>query len=473
MSDTEDEIPKKINKKPPSKMTDEELKRYNCEKSKRYRERLAEKNSKLNIDRTKIQIKCAGPCKQIKFLTEFKRDKYGPNGGFDTECKDCVKGAIIKRKEKFKDIDPETTTKKCKGPCEKTMFLVDFNKHPGGDFCYNDICKECRKLERREKINTDPLTEGKKFCPGCEETYDVSKFSISKYSQKDGLQTYCKICHTKKVNESRSNLESYITSIVNYSKTRCSKQAKINRKILFDITKNDVLKLYDLQDGLCALTYQKMTHNAVNDRTLESTHIMNPLNISIDRIDSSKGYTVDNIRLVAADVNRIRLDINDTNLQVICRDIVRHTNYLTIQKKSLNYGFLPEKYTKKILPGLEKFIHTKILESRGNAKKRKISFDIDEDDVLDKFIEQNGKCNLSGQILTFSREDHTIDTNLSIDRIDSNKDYTLDNIQLVCGIINRMKSDFSNEKFIMYCNEINYGIQLNFLKMITSKRAKN
>lgn len=43
---------------------------------------------------------------------------------------------------------------------------------------------------------------------------------------------------------------------------------------------------------------------------------------------------------------------------------------------------------------------------------------------------------------------HIYDFNASLDRIDSSKDYTTDNTQLVCWIVNRMKSDFSMELFI-------------------------
>jgi hypothetical protein len=42
-------------------------------------------------------------------------------------------------------------------------------------------------------------------------------------------------------------------------------------------------------------------------------------------------------------------------------------------------------------------------------------------------------------------------TNISIDRIDSNKGYTKDNIQLVCAYVNIMKSDKSIEELKYFC----------------------
>ena len=44
--------------------------------------------------------------------------------------------------------------------------------------------------------------------------------------------------------------------------------------------------------------------------------------------------------------------------------------------------------------------------------------------------------------------------NISVDRIDSNKDYSKDNIQLVGAIINRIKSDLSNDEFTEICNMV-------------------
>ena len=44
--------------------------------------------------------------------------------------------------------------------------------------------------------------------------------------------------------------------------------------------------------------------------------------------------------------------------------------------------------------------------------------------------------------------------NISIDRIDSSKGYIKGNIQLVCGIVNVMKSDSSEDEFLQLCKKI-------------------
>lgn len=67
------------------------------------------------------------------------------------------------------------------------------------------------------------------------------------------------------------------------------------------------------------------------------------------------------------------------------------------------------------------------------------------------YIKQNKKCALSGEDLYFGRIRYRTETNASIDRIDSRKDYTIDNIQLVTKNINIMKQTMTQEEFIKNC----------------------
>lgn len=49
---------------------------------------------------------------------------------------------------------------------------------------------------------------------------------------------------------------------------------------------------------------------------------------------------------------------------------------------------------------------------------------------------------------------HMIQPNVSVDRIDSKKGYTRDNVQLVCMAINQMKSDLDNNTFYNLCKAV-------------------
>lgn len=64
--------------------------------------------------------------------------------------------------------------------------------------------------------------------------------------------------------------------------------------------------------------------------------------------------------------------------------------------------------------------------------------------LIKMFEEQNGKCKLSNVKLSLNTNSNNI---VSIDRIDSNKGYTIDNIQLVSKIVNQAKNNLSMEDF--------------------------
>ena len=69
--------------------------------------------------------------------------------------------------------------------------------------------------------------------------------------------------------------------------------------------------------------------------------------------------------------------------------------------------------------------------------------------IKDAWEKQEGRCAYTKLPLT--SEAHQLST-VSLDRIDSSKDYVEGNIQLVCVPINRMKLDYSEQQFINLCS---------------------
>lgn len=80
-----------------------------------------------------------------------------------------------------------------------------------------------------------------------------------------------------------------------------------------------------------------------------------------------------------------------------------------------------------------------------NAKRRNKHFDLTIEYVYDLFLSQGKKCNLSGVEISFK------DKTASLDRIDNEKGYIMDNVQWVHKDINRMKQKFSLDCFITWC----------------------
>jgi len=73
-------------------------------------------------------------------------------------------------------------------------------------------------------------------------------------------------------------------------------------------------------------------------------------------------------------------------------------------------------------------------------------------DVYDLWIKQDKKCALSGLEIDFIKRKNGISA--SIDRIDSDQEYNIENIQLVHKDVNLMKNHFSQEYFFNICEKI-------------------
>jgi len=67
---------------------------------------------------------------------------------------------------------------------------------------------------------------------------------------------------------------------------------------------------------------------------------------------------------------------------------------------------------------------------------------------------QKGLCALTGLKMEHSINKGKLFNNISIDRINSFNGYTENNVQLVCSVVNRMKSNLSLEQFYNVCKLI-------------------
>lgn len=89
-------------------------------------------------------------------------------------------------------------------------------------------------------------------------------------------------------------------------------------------------------------------------------------------------------------------------------------------------------------------------------KKRGMGLYISKEEALRVLVKQNNLCAISGMPIWFasSYEKDKRGTSASLDRIDSNKPYLLENVQWVDKRINWMKIDFSQDEFIELCIKI-------------------
>ena len=67
---------------------------------------------------------------------------------------------------------------------------------------------------------------------------------------------------------------------------------------------------------------------------------------------------------------------------------------------------------------------------------------------------QNGCCALTGWQMTMELSNGVVQTNCSLDRIDSSIGYVVGNVQLVCRIANVSKTALSTDDFIKLCQAV-------------------
>lgn len=92
-------------------------------------------------------------------------------------------------------------------------------------------------------------------------------------------------------------------------------------------------------------------------------------------------------------------------------------------------------------------INRLLKDANAHAKIKDRECSITLDDLYKLFENQNNHCAISG--IEFIPGDKLYD--YSLDRIDSKIGYVIGNIQLVCTIINRMKTDLPQHEFIQLC----------------------
>lgn len=92
--------------------------------------------------------------------------------------------------------------------------------------------------------------------------------------------------------------------------TRRGKKLKIAEKHVITISAEYLIGLYYKQNGLCAISGMKMTHRYKDLRS-----------ISIDRIDSTKGYIKGNVQLVCQWVNLAKGQHSDHEFKQILAEL--------------------------------------------------------------------------------------------------------------------------------------------------------
>lgn len=219
-------------------------------------------------------------------------------------------------------------TPACCSKCGQQKEISEFyihSKRLDGAIRYRPHCKECKRkgprLEWSRPVHEEIIKTGIQTCKKCKEEKPVSDFYANGCFA-DGIQKYrstCKPCvlansrknhprwYKTKAEKRSSSAKVFISGILNHaSKRKQHLGFNIDREYLFD--------LYEKQSGKCAISGVNMTFAAGNGRVFT--------NISIDRIDSTKGYVRGNVQLVCDVVNIMKQDLPQDDFLDWCRLII-------------------------------------------------------------------------------------------------------------------------------------------------------
>lgn len=177
----------------------------------------------------------------------------------------------------------------------------------------DDICKEC---SNKEIINRE-FNSGLLLCHKCNQYKDVNNFSVngSDSSLRDYRRYICKDCYTNSQRNRDVNLDND-EKLDKCLKARFlgARERALKSSANFNITLDYIKDLWNRQDGICALSGVPMTFLLREGRT--------PTNVSIDKIDRTKGYTIGNIQLVCMACNQIKSDLTEQEMYNFCKKIV-------------------------------------------------------------------------------------------------------------------------------------------------------
>lgn len=227
----------------------------------------------------------------------------------------------------------------------------------------------------------------------------------------------------------RQTIKGRIKSMVN----TCTYSDKLyKRNAMQPITIADVWNMYEKQDGKCFYTGVALRPE------------IGIYQMSIDRIDSKVGHSVENCVLTTLHVNRFKGAMTTTEFRTLINNIKFHSG---------------SNYTPPDYDSFTTNAKDKIGNLMGDLKRRAKKANLPHELTLSEFkkwrISIGDRCQITGVPVTW--EPHQWNTG-SVDRIDSSKGYTLDNVQLVIWPVNMMKNDLSHDDAIKVVNYILAGI---------------
>ena len=187
------------------------------------------------------------------------------------------------------------------------------------------ICRQCGKSENEMEFDKNRRVGN--ICLGCKKDFIKSwREENTEYRAEYARDWYInspeKVAEYRKRERSRRQLSSanFIKELVgikrrnmahlpNSKDKRAQQKVKSPERRIFALTAEDVITLWEKQQGRCAISDMPMAHEFKNLRSA-----------SIDRIDNSKGYIQGNVQLVCQWVNYAKNNNSDAEIRKVLEE---------------------------------------------------------------------------------------------------------------------------------------------------------
>lgn len=115
-------------------------------------------------------------------------------------------------------------------------------------------------------------------------------------------------------------------------------------------------------------------------------------------------------------------------------------------------------YARLRAPKFSRDVESRLRNLRTKARNRKNKeFDFPESYLLDLWEKQSGRCAYTRlPLIATANQPNTI----SLDRVDSSKGYVVGNLQLVCAAVNKMKQEYDENMFLLFCQLVTQNSKL-------------
>lgn len=218
----------------------------------------------------------------------------------------------------------------------------------------------------------------------------------------------------------------------------------VNR--IWELSKEEVRSLLTKNCTLCGLP----------PNTIRKTKYTEFKYNGIDRINNLKGYTKDNVQTLCIQCNNAKYTLNITKFNNYIQRLIEYTRY----KKNLPLQEefnLPYSTTNYFLDRYKR-----------SAKKKGLVWLITRDQFINIITKNCTTCGVFPESILYRGNQMLIHN--SIDRIDSTKGYSEDNIQTLCWICNQAKRNQTQKQFKNWIKRlVNFQLKKNSVPTLQSR----